>query len=83
MKWKPLLTKGEQSGAYFIDLNEQVSLRYEDLGEEKVGRDLFTATDWTHTTLEGAEVNAACVADAIRDLEACALKDFLKAVSGQ
>ena len=67
----------EQEKAIFIDLNEIVALRYEEIGEEKVGKDLFTEQDWTHTTHEGAEVNAACVAAAIRALQDCQLKEFL------
>ena len=67
-----------QSGALFIDLNEIVSRRYEELGEEKVGRDLFTPDDWTHTTLEGAEVNAKCIVDQIKTLEQCTLKEYVR-----
>ncbi len=68
----------KQSGALFIDLNEIVARRYEKLGEAKVGRDLFTPDDWTHTKREGAEINAACVVEGIKTLETCALKDYLR-----
>lgn len=74
-KWAAEAAKQEK--AIFIDLNEIVALRYEELGEEKVGRDLFTEKDWTHTTHEGAEVNAACLAKAIRALKDCPLKELL------
>lgn len=69
----------EQSGAYFIDLNELVAARYEELGEAKVGADLFTEEDWTHTTRPGAVINAACVAAGVRGLQNCKLKDYLVA----
>ena len=59
----------EQGGALFIDLNEIVAQRYEQIGEKEVGETLFTEKDWTHTTKEGAEITAACVAEAIRELE--------------
>ncbi|MGB7323833.1 MAG: oligogalacturonate lyase family protein, partial [Rubripirellula sp.] len=68
----------KQSGALFIDLNEIVARRYEELGETKVGRDLFTPEDWTHTKREGAEINAACVAEGVNSLKDCDLKDCLR-----
>ena len=71
------------SEAHFIDLNEIVSLRYEELGEAKVGREFFTEDDWTHPTCAGAEINAECVVQGIRSLEDCKLKDFLLPVSEQ
>ena len=51
----------QQMEVPFIDLNELVALRYEDLGQSHVAGQLFTETDWTHTTKAGAEVNADCV----------------------
>ena len=62
----------------FINLNEIAARRYEAMGEDRVGRELFTETDWTHTTKAGAEVNAGCVVDGIRTLRRCPLADFLK-----
>ncbi len=64
--------------AYFVDLNEIVALRYESLGKEQVARELFTEKDWTHTTQAGAKLNAACVVDGLKKLEACSLKDYLR-----
>lgn len=68
----------DQSGALFIDLNEIVSKRYESVGAEKVDRDFFTPDDWTHTTREGATVNAACVVEGIKALKDCDLKNDLR-----
>ena len=65
-------------GALFVNLNEIAARRYEAMGEDRVGRELFTETDWTHTTKAGAEVNAGCVVDGIRTLRRCPLADFLK-----
>ena len=56
----------EAEGAEFVDLNELVARRYEALGREAVGRDLFTATDHTHTTRSGAKLNASCVAEGLK-----------------
>jgi hypothetical protein len=61
------------SGAWFVDLNEIIAKRYDELGEETVRSEFFTATDHTHTTMAGAALNAACVAEGIREIEGCAL----------
>jgi lysophospholipase L1-like esterase len=46
-------------GAAFVDLNEIIARRYDELGPEKVNP-LF-ADEHTHTTAAGAELNAQCV----------------------
>lgn len=66
-------------GAFFVDLNELVASRYEALEEDKVKTAYFTAADHTHTTPEGAELNAACVVKGLRELKDCALASFLGA----
>jgi xylan 1,4-beta-xylosidase len=58
----------------FIDVTKLIADQYEQLGEEKV-KDLF-ATDHTHTSPAGAELNAAIVVDAIKRLKS-PLKSFL------
>jgi xylan 1,4-beta-xylosidase len=58
----------------FIDVTKLIADKYEQLGEEKV-KDLF-ATDHTHTSPAGAELNAAIVVDAIKRLKS-PLKSFL------
>lgn len=65
----------EQEGVAFIDLNERVAQRYEQLGEEKV--EALFADPHTHTSRLGAEVNAAIVAEALRELPALSLREFL------
>jgi lysophospholipase L1-like esterase len=50
----------------FIDLNDLIATRYEELGEAKV-KELF-ADEHTHTSRAGAELNAAIVAAALRAL---------------
>ncbi len=66
-KWAAESAKS--SGVPFIDLNELVARRYEELGEAKVKAEFFGATDHTHTTPAGAEVNAEIVATAVAELK--------------
>ena len=75
-KWAEEAAK--QSGALFIDLNDLVASRYEQLGKDAVAERLFTANDWTHTTLAGAKVNAEAVVVGIRSLTDCPLASYLK-----
>ncbi len=56
-QWAAEVTKSQ--GVAFVDLTTIVANRYEELGEEKV-KELF-ATDHTHTSPAGAELNAASV----------------------
>ncbi len=66
-KWAAESAKA--AGVPFVDLNELVARRYEQLGEEKVKTEFFGATDHTHTTPAGAEVNAEIVAKAVAELK--------------
>ncbi len=74
-KWAAEAAKAE--GAAFIDLNELVATHYEQEGQEKVAKEYFTAADHTHTTPEGAKLNAATVTEGLRALKDCALCKFL------
>ena len=56
----------EQDGAYFIDLNELIAAEYEKMGEQEVRK--FFPADHTHTNLEGAKLNAAIVANALKKI---------------
>lgn len=62
--------------APFVDLNEIIASRYDDLGEQKVNA-LF-ADEHTHTTEEGAKLNAECVVDGLKQLTNNPLGSFLK-----
>jgi lysophospholipase L1-like esterase len=68
----------EQSGAYFLDLNEIIAKHYEQIGRERVAADFF-AQDHTHTTIAGAELNAKCVIEGIKGLKDCPLAQMLSA----
>ena len=72
-----------QSGALFLDLNELVAARYEQMGKDFVGERLFTETDWTHTSLAGAQLNAACVVEGIEQLSDCDLAAYIAADRNQ
>lgn len=58
----------EMEGAYFIDLNDLVASRYEELGKKFVTDSLFIS-DHTHTNQAGAIINAKIVAKAILELK--------------
>ena len=66
----------EQTGTFFIDLYSIVANQYDALGTEKVAP-LFYG-DHTHTSKDGAILNAASVAGGIKDLKDCKLSAFLK-----
>jgi len=74
-KWAKEIASEEK--AYFIDLNEIVAARYEEMGREKVGSELFL-TDHTHTNLAGARINAEAVVEGLRMMVDCPLNKFLK-----
>lgn len=74
-KWAAEAAKAE--GALFLNLNEIIARHYEEEGQPKVAETYFTSTDHTHTTPEGAKLNAACVVEGIRTIEGCPLAKYL------
>ena len=65
----------EQEGAYFIDLNELVASKYEEMGQEEVHK--FFPADHTHTNLEGARLNAEIMANALKKTNPGNIKKFM------
>ena len=63
-RWAADVAKSENVA--FVDLNDIIAHKYEDLGPEKV--ELLFADANTHTTQAGAELNAACVITGIKRL---------------
>jgi lysophospholipase L1-like esterase len=61
----------------FVDLNEIIASRYDELGPEKV-EPLF-GDEHTHTTAAGAELNAQCVVAGLKALKDDPLASFLRA----
>ena len=57
----------ERTGAYFVDLNEVIAQTYDSLGEDKVN--MLFADEHTHTTVAGAQINAACVIAGLKGLK--------------
>ncbi len=66
----------EQAGVPFIDLNSLIATRYEELGKELV-EPLF-ADAHTHTSVEGARVNAACVVQGLKALKKNPVEQYLR-----
>lgn len=66
----------QQEGAAFIDLNELVAKKYEEMGAEAVKP--FFPADHTHTNIDGAKLNAEIVTEALKALQLNGLKDLLK-----
>lgn len=64
------------SGALFIPLNNLISDKYDALGSEKVHA--FFPVDHTHPDKAGSELNASIVIDAVRKLDKCSLKNYLR-----
>jgi rhamnogalacturonan acetylesterase len=62
--WAAEVTKSE--GVLFLDLNDIIAKRYEELGPDKV--DPLFADEHTHTSRAGAEVNAKAVISALKGL---------------
>ena len=67
----------DSQGAFFINLNETIALKYDQSSEEKLKADFFPK-DHTHTNLAGAKLNATMVVEGLEGLQKCGLKDFLK-----
>jgi len=65
----------EKEGAFFIDLNAITADKYDEWGPEKVKQ--FFPGDHTHTNKEGAAVNAASVAEGIRQNPKIELNKYL------
>jgi lysophospholipase L1-like esterase len=63
-----------QEGVGFVDLNELIARRYDELGPAKV--DPLFADGHTHTSLAGAKLNAAIVAGALRSLPGAPLEKY-------
>jgi lysophospholipase L1-like esterase len=69
--WAELVAKEE--GALFINLNDMVAAKYEEMGPDAVKA--FFPVDHTHTNKEGAELNAQLVVNALKNVK---LKDLPK-----
>jgi lysophospholipase L1-like esterase len=73
--WSEEVAQAEK--AHFINLNKIVMGKYAELTPADIKSKYFTTADNTHTSPAGAELNASCVAEGLRELKECPLKDFL------
>ena len=73
-KWAQAAARSENVA--FVDLNGIIAKHYEALGPDKVKAAYFPG-DHTHTSPEGAQLNAACVVEGLRTLKDCPLNAFL------
>lgn len=64
---------------HFLHLNKIVMARYADLTPADIKARYFTAADNTHTSPAGAALNAACVAEGLRALSGCPLREYMPA----
>jgi hypothetical protein len=60
-----------------IDLNNMIADVYDKEGEKAVTEKYHIKTGHVHTTTEGAILNASIVAEGIKQLKKCSLKNFL------
>jgi lysophospholipase L1-like esterase len=58
----------QQADAHFVNLNHIICQQMDPLGEDFAVGALFRPDDHTHTTLLGAQLNAACVVSGIKAL---------------
>ena len=65
----------EQEGAYFIDLNELVAAKYDEMGQAAVK--LFFQADNTHTNNDGAKLNAEIVPKELKRINPAKIKKYL------
>jgi rhamnogalacturonan acetylesterase len=72
-KWAEEVAK--ETGAYFIDLNNISADKYDQWGPEKV-KPLFP-NEHTHTSPEGARINAESVIEGIKRLKDCSLNHYV------
>jgi hypothetical protein len=71
--WAGEIAKSEN--APFLNINEIIARQYDRLGQEKV-KPLFIVGAGPHTSLAGAETNAACVVAALKGLKENPLAKF-------
>jgi lysophospholipase L1-like esterase len=72
--WAEQVAKAEEVA--FVNLNELIAQRYDELGSEKV--ESFFADEHTHTSAAGAELNAQCVIAGLKALTNNPLAPYLR-----
>jgi lysophospholipase L1-like esterase len=72
--WAEQIAKEER--AYFIDLNDLIATKYEELGPDPVKA--FFPGDHTHTDINGAKLNAQIVMEQLKKINPDNLTKFMK-----
>ena len=72
--WAEQIAKEE--GAYFIDLNDLIAAKYEQVGEKAVNA--YFPSDHTHTDINGAKLNAEVVMEQLKKINPAHLKKYMK-----
>ena len=65
----------EETGSYYIDLNERIASTYEKMDTAAVHK--FFPADHTHTNLEGAKLNAEIVAGELKKINPGKIKKYM------
>lgn len=65
----------QATGAYFIDLNRITADKYDKWGAAKVKE--YFPTEHTHTSPEGARINAESVVEGINEIKDCPLNKYI------
>jgi rhamnogalacturonan acetylesterase len=78
-KWAAEIAVAEHIA--FIPLHRIICDQYDKLGEGEVSKTMYTNTDHTHTTLEGAKLNAACVVQGIKELKNSPLINYFSSTA--
>lgn len=73
--WAADVAKSQK--VFFIDLNEIVALKFEQIGVDTISKNYFKG-DHTHTSAVGAQLNAASVVEGLKALRNCPLATYLK-----
>ena len=66
----------QASAVPFLDLNRIVADHYDQMGQENVKG--FFPKEHTHTSPEGAQLNAKSVVEGVKELKDCPLKNYLR-----
>jgi lysophospholipase L1-like esterase len=66
----------QEQKCFFIDLNNLIAVKYEEMGQGQVK--LFFPVDHTHTNIDGAKLNAAIVISALKEIKPGKLVKYLK-----
>ena len=68
--------EAKKNGAYYINLNRIIAGHWKELGQTEVKK--FFPGDGTHTNLKGAQFNAGCVVEGLKQIKDCPLNQYLK-----